>query len=88
MPLKQNGGMNMSRKLDIDTDMQQWSPAFDAFMNGKRTVCPSCGHDDLEPTARCGPDRIGFLFITCLSCGKTGYLSRVKFPDDLEVEPF
>ncbi|MGM9594164.1 MAG: hypothetical protein ACI3U8_07400 [Candidatus Onthomonas sp.] len=78
----------MSRKLDIDTDMQRWTPAFDAFLRGAPAVCPVCGSASLEPAARSGPDRIGFLFLSCPDCGKTGYLSRVRFPEELEIEPF
>ena len=88
MRRRKAGGVAMLRKLDIDDNQQRWFPAFDAFIKGNATACPVCGKIGLESTAGCGKDRVGFLVITCSSCGKSGYMSRITFPENLEIQLF
>lgn len=66
-------------ELDIDNDIERWIPAFIDAKAGRRATCPRCGSADTKAIAEDLGDGIGFVTITCQSCGRTGYFSRVDF---------
>lgn len=69
----------MSKTLDIDTKIESWIPAFKAASQGKNPVCPICNGDNVEVEAEELGDKIGYVLITCNTCKKSGYFSRVDF---------
>ena len=71
----------MSKRLDIDTNNQIWIPAFLSAIRGEQPVCPRCGSSDVEVNSMKDDNGVGFIVITCNTCSKTGYLSRIKFPE-------
>lgn len=75
----------MSRKLNIDTNSHIWAHTIFSILRGEVAVCPYCSGKSLEVNPVDLGDRIGYLTITCPACNKTGYFSRVKFPEGLEV---
>ncbi len=84
-----NGGVTTARKLDIVNNLSPWETAAQAFLAGKNEIeCPLCQKGTLQSTAVCGPDRIGFLLLTCPACGKSANFSRIKFPPSVETQNF
>lgn len=78
-----------SKPLNFVSDFRPWKDTVQEFLSGRNPVlCPLCKKSNLEVTAVCGADRIGFLSFTCSSCGKSFHLSRVKFPSFIETETF
>ena len=69
----------MSKTLDIDNNIDLWLPTFDAAMKGEKIKCPLCKSSDVEYNRTIVKDNLGYAIITCNKCGKSGYLSRVKF---------
>jgi len=80
--------MIMSKKINIDNNIEKWSKAVQTFLDKKCPSCPYCGSEELVVTANCGDDRIGYLTMTCPYCEKTGYISRIKFPEGIDIEHF
>ena len=74
-----DGGIDMSKTLDIDLNPSRWADAFSNYEDDKEVICPICNSNDIEVLAACGPDLVGFIAFTCNGCGKTGHISRVKF---------
>jgi hypothetical protein len=71
----------MSNALDIDNNPVRWMDAFANYQNDEPVVCPICGDENVSIQAGCGADCVGFIMLTCKGCGKTGYLSRVRFQE-------
>ena len=69
----------MLKKINIDPNIEIWMPAYKTVMDGGTPECPHCRTQDMEVTKRENDDGIGFMLITCNSCGKSGYFSRVNF---------
>lgn len=82
-----DGGMTTAKRLDLANDLSIWQNAAQAFLSGDAAKCPLCGAV-LESESRCGPDRVGFLLLTCPSCGKSANFSRVRFPSNISVKEF
>ena len=72
-------GEDMLNKLDIDKNINIWIPAYKAFIDGEKPICPRCNSHEIEVIQDEDSEGIGFLVLTCISCGKSGYFSRVKF---------
>lgn len=87
MVQNKHGGTPTSKKLDLANDLAVWQNAAQAFLTGESAECPLCG-TALESESRCGPDRVGFLLLTCPSCGKSANFSRVRFPVNASVKQF
>lgn len=86
MDLKKTGGAITAKKLDLVSDPSPWAEAASAFLeDSKKLRCPICGQDGLRANAACGSDRVGFLLLSCPSCGKSAHFSRVVFPSTLEI---
>lgn len=69
----------MSKKLDINNNIKLWLKALVDAKAGKRPICPRCGSADTEIQKEIYKDKVGYMIITCNSCGKSGYFSRVLF---------
>lgn len=69
----------MLKKLDIDQNPNRWADALMNYQENKAISCPICSSTDIEVQAACGSDLVGYIAFTCKGCGKTGYISRVKF---------
>ena len=67
----------MSRKLDIDSRIDLWIPAFKAASNREQITCPRCGSNAVDVIAEDTGNGIGYVVITCSNCNKSGYFSRV-----------
>ena len=76
----------MSKRLDIDQDNELWLPAYINAISGNGSRCPRCGSKNVVMTGKIFDNRSGFLLLTCKSCNKSGYFSRVQFPDGFEFE--
>lgn len=89
MVQKKSGGMITAKKLDMTNDPRAWENAAEAFLHGVSEIgCPLCKKGQLQITAVCGPDRVGFLLLTCPVCGKSANFSRIKFPTSIKTESF
>lgn len=89
MVQKTNSGATAARKLDLSSNLRLWEPAAKDFLDGKSKIsCPLCLKGLLNITAVCGPDRVGFLLMTCPVCGKSSNFSRIKFPASVKTESF
>lgn len=89
MAQRPNGGVTTAKKLDMASDLHPWENTAQAFLDGKNeSECPLCQKGKLESTAVCGPDRIGFLLLTCPVCGKSANFSRIKFPPSVKTQNF
>lgn len=75
----------MSRILDIDVNSQAWNAAYLSVINGEKPICPHCQSTALDVNPVDFGNGIGYMTITCNDCNKTGYFSRVKFPDGLSI---
>lgn len=78
----------MSENIVIDSNINRWLNAFEAFNRGEVPFCPICHNAELEIIARMGSDRIGSLAMTCPRCKLTGYFCRVEFSNKANVELF
>ena len=79
MTRRKGGGNYMLKTLDIDTNVTVWVPAFNAAKRGEVAQCPRCGSKDTKSLVHEFDNGVGFITVTCKSCGKTGYISRVVF---------
>lgn len=86
MDLKKTGGAATVKKLDLVSDPSLWNETASAFLDGeKQLYCPLCKQSGVVATAACASDRVGFLLLSCPSCGKNAHFSRVVFPSTLEI---
>ena len=76
----------MSKRLDIDQNNELWVPTYLNVISGKEITCPRCGSKNVVKDGKKHKDGTGFLILTCKSCKKSGYFSRVKFPDWFDFE--
>lgn len=73
----------MSKRLDLDNNIQLWIPAYQAYRNGKPIYCPRCKSDEIETHTEDLGGGVGFVTLTCKSCNKTGYFSRVMLEKNI-----
>ena len=76
----------MSKELDIDQNLKLWVPAFSDFIEHKSVSCPRCGSNQLSIVSKVYSDHYGYLLMTCRNCNKSGYFSRVRFPEDFQLD--
>lgn len=86
MDPKKTGGAVIAKKLDLVSDPSLWNETASAFLEGAEQLnCPLCKQNSVVATAACASDRVGFLLLSCPSCGKSAHFSRVVFPQSLEI---
>lgn len=86
MDPKKTGGAATVKKLDLVSDPSLWNETASAFLDGaEQLYCPLCKQNGVVATAACASDRVGFLLLSCPSCGKSAHFSRVVFPKPLKM---
>lgn len=87
MVQNRDGGMTTAKRLDLANDLSIWQNAAQALLSGDAAKCPLCGAV-LKSESRCGPDMVGFLLLSCPSCGRSANFSRIRFPSYISVKEF
>ena len=67
-------------------ELKKWAKTYNDIIENKDAVCPFCNSRNLSHTFQANKDRVGFAQIVCNDCEKYFTLSRVIFPDGVEVE--
>lgn len=71
----------------LTNDPIKYALLLEKIYQGQRVKCPNCGKENLQHRFHANKnDRIGFAWFECPDCGMKAHLSRVKFPDNVEVE--
>ena len=73
--------------MSINNSIPKWVLVFKDICNGKEPTCPCCGEHCIAHRFVAGNDRIGYAELTCKDCKQSVTLSRVMYPEHIEVEP-
>ncbi len=71
----------------LTSNPTKYALLLDELYQGQMVKCPNCGSEKLVHRFHANQnDRIGFAWFECPDCDMKAHLSRVKFPQHVEIE--
>lgn len=69
--------------VEINNEREWINQLFKAY-DGEKALCPFCKYD-LNVKAYVLKDHMGFVDMTCNRCGNSFHMSRVKYPQNIQL---